>query len=47
MSTMYFVGGSKGGVGKSFVSMSLADYLTQFIGRKIKLVESDTSNPDV
>ncbi len=44
---MYFVGGSKGGVGKSFVSMALADYLTQCKGRKIKLIESDTSNPDV
>ena len=44
---MYFVGGSKGGVGKSFVSMALADYLTQCKGRRIKLVESDTSNPDV
>ena len=44
---MYFVGGSKGGVGKSFVSMALADYLTQCKDRKIKLIESDTSNPDV
>ena len=44
---IYFVGGSKGGVGKSFVSMALADYLTQCKGRKIKLIESDTSNPDV
>lgn len=44
---LYFIGGSKGGVGKSFVSMALADYLTQCRGRKIKLVESDTSNPDV
>ena len=44
---LYFIGGSKGGVGKSFVSMALADYLTQYKGRRIKLVESDTSNPDV
>ena len=47
MLDLYFIGGSKGGVGKSFLSMALADYLTQFKGRKIILIESDTSNPDV
>ena len=44
---VYFVGGSKGGVGKSIFCMLLADYLTKCKGRKIILVESDTSNPDV
>ena len=44
---VYFVGGSKGGVGKSILCMLLADYLTKCKGRKIILVESDTSNPDV
>ncbi|MBR0098711.1 MAG: protein mobD, partial [Treponema sp.] len=44
---LYFIGGSKGGVGKSILSMILADFLTQYRQRKIILVESDTSNPDV
>ena len=44
---LYFIGGSKGGVGKSILSMILADFLTQCRHRKIILVESDTSNPDV
>ena len=47
MVILYFIGGSKGGVGKSFLSMALADYLTKYKNRKIILVESDTSNPDV
>ena len=46
-SFLYFVGGSKGGVGKSILCMLLADFLTQYRHRKIILVESDTSNPDV
>jgi cellulose biosynthesis protein BcsQ len=44
---LYFIGGSKGGVGKSILSMLLADFLTKSKERKIILVESDTSNPDV
>ena len=44
---LYFIGGSKGGVGKSILSMVLADVLTQYRNRKIILVERDTSNPDV
>ena len=44
---LYFIGGSKGGVGKSILSMLLADFLTKYKNRKIILVESDTSNPDV
>lgn len=45
-STIYWVGGGKGGVGKSMVSMALVDYLGS---REIPvlLVDSDTSNPDV
>lgn len=43
---IYLVGGSKGGVGKSFVALALSDYLLR---RDIHaaLVETDTSNPDV
>jgi MinD-like ATPase involved in chromosome partitioning or flagellar assembly len=43
---IYLIGGSKGGVGKSIVSMSLIDY---FIDKEenILLIETDTSNPDV
>jgi hypothetical protein len=40
------IGGSKGGVGKSMVSMATIDYL-QEQGESILLIESDTSNPDV
>ena len=40
------VGGSKGGVGKSIVSMTLIDHLRK-LDKKVVLIESDTSNPDV
>ena len=43
---IYYVGGSKGGVGKSKMSFALVDYLTEQ-GEKILLIETDTSNPDV
>lgn len=43
---IYLVGGSKGGVGKSMVTMATLDYL-QAKGESVFLVESDTSNPDV
>lgn len=43
---IYLIGGSKGGVGKSLVTMALLDYLTQQEEAGL-LVESDTSNPDV
>jgi MinD superfamily P-loop ATPase len=43
---IYWVGGGKGGVGKSMVSMALLDYLLSK-GVPALLVESDTSNPDV
>jgi hypothetical protein len=43
---IYLVGGSKGGVGKSIVTMATIDYL-QTLGETVLLIESDTSNPDV
>lgn len=44
--SIYLIGGSKGGVGKSTVAMALLDYLTES-GDKPLLIETDTSNPDV
>ena len=41
-----YVGGSKGGVGKSKLAFALIDYLTEK-ENKILLLETDTSNPDV
>ena len=47
MSTpMYYVGGSKGGVGKSLVSFALVDYLVSR-ERNVLLIDTDNSNPDV
>jgi hypothetical protein len=43
---IYWVGGSKGGVGKSMMTLALLDYLLER-GEKVALVECDTSNPDV
>lgn len=43
---IYLVGGSKGGVGKSMVTMSLLNHLKDN-GEDVLLIESDTSNPDV
>src|SRR5665811_2094172 len=43
-SQIYWVGGGKGGVGKSMVSMALLDYLVAR-GVSTMLIESDTSNP--
>jgi CobQ/CobB/MinD/ParA nucleotide binding domain len=43
---IYFIGGSKGGVGKSLVTMALLDHLVDR-GESVLFVESDTSNPDV
>jgi hypothetical protein len=40
------VTGSKGGVGKSIVSMAVVHYLKNK-GEKVLLVEADTTNPDV
>ena len=43
---IYYIGGSKGGVGKSKVSFALIDYLVER-EKKVLLLETDTSNPDV
>lgn len=43
---IFVIGGSKGGVGKSTVSVSLIDHLLNE-GKEVLLIESDTSNPDV
>lgn len=43
--TILYVGGSKGGVGKSKLSFALIDYLIGN-GKKVLLLETDTSNPD-
>lgn len=43
---IFYVGGSKGGVGKSKLSFALIDYLLE-TGKKVLLLETDTSNPDV
>ncbi len=43
---IYLVGGSKGGVGKSLVTMAVVDLL-ESMGESVLLIESDTSNPDV
>ena len=43
-----FVGGNKGGVGKSLASMALLDYwLSSEPAKPAFPVETDTSNPDV
>jgi hypothetical protein len=41
-----FVSGSKGGVGKSITAMAVLDYLSTK-QQMLKLVDADTSNPDV
>lgn len=41
-----FVSGSKGGVGKSITAMAVLDYLATK-QQMVKLVDADTSNPDV
>jgi hypothetical protein len=43
---IYVVGGSKGGVGKSLVTMALLHQLSQD-GDQLFLIDADTSNPDV
>lgn len=44
---IYFVGGGKGGVGKSLVAIALTDYLVHRAGETVLVLETDTSNPDV
>jgi hypothetical protein len=47
--TIFYVGGGKGGVGKSMVSMTLVQFLIDRYGdsKTIHLIETDDSNPDV
>lgn len=47
--TIFYVGGGKGGVGKSMVSITLVDFLLTKYGdmKTIHLIETDESNPDV
>ncbi len=46
MARVFFVTGSKGGVGKSVGAITLLDYFERQ-NRKVSLVETDTANPDV
>ena len=46
MARVFFVTGSKGGVGKSVGAIALLDYF-EMRSRKVSLVETDTANPDV
>jgi hypothetical protein len=47
--TIFYVGGGKGGVGKSMASMTLVQFLIDRYGdsKIIHLIETDDSNPDV
>jgi hypothetical protein len=46
--TIFYIGGGKGGVGKSMVSMTLIQFLIDRYGdsKSIHLIETDESNPD-
>ncbi len=46
MARVFFVTGSKGGVGKSVGAIALLDYF-EMRNRQVSLVETDTANPDV
>jgi hypothetical protein len=47
--TIFYVGGGKGGVGKSMISIVLVQFLIDKFGdyKTVHLVETDESNPDV
>ena len=45
-SRIVWIGGSKGGVGKSMTTMAALDYLLSE-GSRVVLVECDNANPDV
>jgi hypothetical protein len=48
MKNLVYVGGGKGGTGKSIVSMALVDYFRKtFPQDEILLIETDSANPDV
>ncbi len=46
MENVYWIGGGKGGTGKTMVGMGLIDYLRNE-GREPVLIETDKKNPDV
>jgi hypothetical protein len=46
MSTIIYIGGDKGGVGKSLVAIALCDYVKHTLGTPVLLIETDSSNPD-
>ena len=47
--TVFYVGGGKGGVGKSMLSLALVQFLIDKYGdeKEIHVIETDESNPDV
>jgi hypothetical protein len=47
--TIFYVGGSKGGIGKSMISTVLVQFLLDTYGdsKTVHLIETDESNPDV
>lgn len=45
--SVFYVTGSKGGVGKSIVAMALTDFLLSRGQEPVALIESDLSNPDL
>lgn len=47
MGGIVYVGGNKGGVGKSMVAVALADHVKHKRGQSVLLIETDTANPDV
>ena len=46
MSTIVYIGGDKGGVGKSMVAIALSDYVKHALGAPVLLIEKDPVNPD-
>lgn len=46
MNAVYYIGGGKGGVGKSLVSMAVVDWL-RAREQDVLLIEGDCANPDV
>ena len=44
---IWFIGGSKGGVGKSTLAMLLIDYARHRRGEHVYVVDTDPTNPDV
>ena len=45
--TILYVGGNKGGTGKSLVSIALADHVKHKLRASVLLIETDIDNPDV